>query len=54
MLEYEMNEVFEYANDLKREYESKDDVENYNQAIMRLRTAVEQLSCIDSFEEMEN
>jgi len=50
MEEYDLNEVFEYADDLKRAYESKDDVEEFNQAVMRLRDVAQNLSVIDSFE----
>lgn len=36
MDEYDLNEVFEYADDLKRAYASKEDVEEFNQAALEL------------------
>jgi len=52
MDEFDINEVLEYANDLKREYADKEDVDNFNQAVMRLKDAVQNLTVIDSFDEI--
>lgn len=53
MGEYEINEVLEFVDDFKREIEAKDDVNALNQAIMRLRDSVQNLNCIDSFDDLE-
>jgi len=52
MEEWDINEVLEYAADFKREIEAKDDVNALNQAIMRLRDATQNLTCIDSFDDI--
>ena len=44
------DEVLEYAQDFKREFHSRDDVDNFNQAVIRLRDAVDNINCIDSFD----
>lgn len=54
MDEYSLNEVLEYADDLKREFNDKNDVDAFNQAVMRLCSAVQNLSCIDSFREIRD
>lgn len=53
MDEYKINEVIEYANDLKREFSSKDDIDEFNQAIMRLSDAAADLHIIESFDEID-
>jgi cell fate (sporulation/competence/biofilm development) regulator YlbF (YheA/YmcA/DUF963 family) len=51
---YDIEEVLEYAEDLKRELKSKDDIEAFNQAVMRLSDVVQKLNCIDSFEDIRD
>lgn len=53
MDEYDINEVLEYASDLKREFSSKEDLTEFNQAIMRLAEAVQKLHVVDSFDEIK-
>ena len=49
---YDINEVLEYAEDLKKEFRNKDDIEAFNQAIARLADAIQNLHCVDSFEDI--
>ncbi len=49
---YDIEEVIEYSNDLKRAWRDKDDTDEFNQAVMRLCDAVQQLSVIDDFKEI--
>ena len=54
MNEHTLDEVIEYAKDLERELSSKDDVDSFNQAIMRLADAVSNIHVVDSFDEIQN
>jgi hypothetical protein len=53
MDEYNINDVLECADALKIEYRTKDDVEAFNQAVMRLRDAAQHLTIIDSFDDIK-
>ena len=50
MDKYDIEEVLDYAKDLKREFVSKNDIDEFNQAIMRLASAVRQLHVVESFD----
>ena len=52
MDEWTINEVISEFYDFEREWRAKDDVDSFNQAIMRLRKNVEDLCVIDSFDEV--
>lgn len=54
MSEYDINEVLEYAEDLKKELRSKSDIDEFNQSIMRLSDAISKLHVIDNFEEIKD
>ena len=53
MFDYEILEVLEYAEDLKNAYAHKDDIEEFNQAVMRLADSVQNIHVIDDFNELK-
>ena len=53
MYEHVIDEVLEYAEDLKREWRKRDDVHEFNQAVMRLSDAALQLSTVNDFDEVK-
>jgi len=54
MNEYTIEQVIELAEDFKREFKNKDDIDEFNQAVMRLADAVSNLHVVDSFDEIKD
>ena len=52
MTEYDIDEVLEYAEDLRAQNTSKDNIDEFNQAIMRLADAVQNIHVVDCFGEI--
>jgi len=51
-LDYTLSEIYEALQRLYRALEEKNDVNEFNQAVMQLQEHVPNLNVIDSFEEL--